>query len=89
MKKWFIICALFGIIFTYGCLTDNMPPTIPVGLTSITGDGCVYLYWYPNQERDLAYYGIYRSDVPDGYYVEIAISTDAIFVDCSVTNGET
>jgi len=66
-----------------------MPPTIPVGLASITGDGCIYLYWYPNQERDLTGYCIYRSDVPSGYYAEIAISTDNRFFDCAVTNGET
>lgn len=89
MKKWFITCLLLGMIFIYGCVTDNTPPVVPVGLTSITGDGCVYLYWYPNQESDLAYYSIYRSEVPDGFYAEIGISTNAIFVDQDVINGET
>jgi len=93
MKKWLIICLSLAITLIYGCEhcleVDTTPPAVPVGLTSITGDRCVYLYWYPNQEKDLAGYCIYRNDVPTGYYVEIGMSTDANFIDYGVINGKT
>lgn len=90
--------ALFGAA---GCNDDNAgpvdrdAPAVPRGVTSVTGDGEVTLFWYPNTEWDLTGYYIYRSLQPRGVYPRIAFvertggSSWASFVDRNVTNGTT
>lgn len=68
---------------------DYTPPAMPRGVTSVTGDQEVYLYWYPNTEPDLVGYNIYVGSEPEGYYTLIASTPSANFVDCGVTNGRT
>ncbi len=67
------------------------PPAAPRGLWSITGDGEVELFWYPNTEFHLDGYRIYRSTEPTGYFPRIAtVSRHATsYVDRDVRNGVT
>ena len=71
------------------CEPDHTPPAIPNGVHSVTGDGDVRLYWYPNRERDFEGYNVYRSYYPEGPYYIIASTRTAYFVDYDVRNGET
>ncbi len=73
-----------------GCYeVDTTPPEAPTGLTSITGDEAVYLYWNENTEPDLTGYRLYRNDAPSGYFVLIADIKEPCYVDRDVENGIT
>lgn len=68
---------------------DTDPPAAPRGVYSVTGDGQVTLYWYPNAEKDLAGYDVYRGTACGGTYVYIGTTTSSSFVDLNVVNGNT
>ncbi|MDI6850972.1 MAG: hypothetical protein QMD82_03425 [bacterium] len=68
---------------------DTTPPDAPTGLTSVTGDRAVYLYWNPNTEKDLAGYRVYRNTSPSGYFLMIADVKENVYVDRDVENGVT
>jgi hypothetical protein len=97
MKKitcWLLLIGL--VLLVLGCeeercclRPDYTPPAIPRGVTSVTGDWEVYLYWYPNNEPDLAGYNVYVGSSAEGYYTLIASTPSANFVDREVTNGRT
>ena len=93
MKK--LLMALPLLILAMGCelnvfdCEDDDRPASPRGLYSITGDECVYLYWYPNTEPDLAGYRVYRSTHSTGTYLEIGVVSSPSFVDHNVVNGVT
>lgn len=48
-----------SVVYETVVVVDNLPPSPPDGLVSITGDGIVYLEWNPNREPDLAGYVLY------------------------------
>ena len=70
---------------------DEVPPSRPKGLYSITGDEAVYLYWEENDEEDLRGYMVYRSRNEQGPYNAIATVGRAEYVDEGedVKNGVT
>lgn len=68
---------------------DLAPPAAPRGVYSVTGDGQVTLYWYPNGEKDLAGYDVYRGSACGGTYVLLGSTTSSSFVDFNVVNGNT
>jgi hypothetical protein len=74
---------------------DREAPAIPRGVTSITGDGEVTIYWYPNMEWDLSGYRVYRNFQASGIYQRIGFVEAAGddywpgFVDRNVVNGTT
>ena len=68
---------------------DNEPPAVPRGLYSVTGDGKVTLYWYPNTEKDLAGYDVYKGSACQDTYYFIGTTKSASFVDLNVINGRT
>ena len=77
---------------TMGCerlCDDGVPPGVPTGVVSVTGDGYVRLSWHPNSERDLVGYRIYRHLEPGGWYEHIASTRYASFTDRDVVNGVT
>jgi len=45
---------------------DTDPPAAPRGVTSTTGDGQVWVDWYPNGESDLAGYKVWKASEVDG-----------------------
>ncbi len=70
---------------------DEISPSRPKGLYSITGDEAVYLYWEENDEEDLRGYMVYRSRSEQGPYKAIATVNRAEYVDEGedVKNGVT
>ena len=93
------IVMLISVLVLQSCTTDggssvivdDDPPAAPRGVHSVTGDGSVTLYWYPNQESDLDGYVIYRGLNETGDYVEIATvgAEPTNYVDRDVENGVT
>lgn len=79
-----------------GCGNDDessLPPPIPGGVFSVTGDGWVDVYWNPIRGLDdLAGYGVYRGSAPDGPYFKLAekfgVESDS-YRDETVENGTT
>lgn len=51
---------------------DAGAPAIPAGVTSITGDGAVYVRWLPNKEPDLKGYRIWWDGDGDEEFEELA-----------------
>lgn len=47
------------VVYETVVVVDDIPPSAPDGLVSITGDGVVYLEWNPNREPDLDGYALY------------------------------
>jgi len=92
-RRDLVILLLAAIIPFMGCdccsKPDETPPAVPSGVTSITGDGSVTLYWHPNSEADFEGYRIYRGFAPTGYYDLMGSSVSAYWVDQNVVNGET
>jgi len=69
---------------------DTTPPTVPRGVSSVTGDHEVTVLWFESSEPDLAGYGVYRSNSADGAYTRIAeITGKGEYVDRNVMNGVT
>jgi hypothetical protein len=68
---------------------DDVPPAIPAGVRSITGDGEVELVWVENTEEDLAGYKVYWSPTPSGPYQEMATTAAPHYRDRDVDNGRT
>lgn len=52
-------------------LRESPAPQPPQGVTSVTGDDAVYLFWFGPYDHDLDEFIVYRSDVADAGYNEI------------------
>jgi len=95
------ITMLFAMFMVFqGCtfqstddvvVVDDSAPAAPRGVHSISGDGQVKIVWYPNQEKDLKGYIIYRSTKKSGDYKEIGTVSAKVssFIDDDVKNGTT
>ena len=66
-------------LLSAGCSDDDdviynvdSAPAVPTGVTTVTGDGFVDIYWNPVYQDDVAGYGVYRSTTLDGAYNRIA-----------------
>lgn len=90
-----VLFAVFGCDDEHGICDgdgDHMPPAVPTGVNSITGDGFVIVYWNPVYEADLAGYGVYRSLTEFGQYTLIGtVDRGEVteFSDDDLTNGVT
>ena len=94
-----IFSAVFlaiSLIWASGCEVtqtagvDTEPPAIPRGVASFTGDGRVTVEWFPNGERDLAGYRVWRSLNDSEFDLLAELSADAFrYVDYDVRNGST
>jgi endonuclease I/fibronectin type 3 domain-containing protein len=51
--------------------TDTTPPSRPLNLTAVGGQGKIDLDWNDNAESDLAGYNVYRTTTPGGPYTKI------------------
>jgi hypothetical protein len=92
MKKIWLIGLGMGLLL--GCTeqpyeADTEPPAVPRGVASVTGDRQVILSWYPNSDRDLSGYHVYRGFSERGDYFRIATIRATTFVDRDVSNGQT
>ena len=69
------IFITLSALFMVGCdsntsdiLVVDAVPAAPQGVSSVTGDGAVYVYWNGPYEDDIASYTIYRSfEATSGY----------------------
>ncbi|MBN2783725.1 MAG: RICIN domain-containing protein, partial [Pontiellaceae bacterium] len=67
---------------------DAAPPSAPVGLSAVDGDGKVRLEWSANSETDLAGYSVARASSSGGPYQVIASGVSgSAFTDITVDNG--
>jgi len=91
MKQKVLLALLFMILFLTGCqiVIQNDVPQVPTGLTSITGDYKVTLYWNPVSAPDFMQFNVYRSYDPTGPYTIIGSTVSAFYVDRDVCNGVT
>ena len=88
----YVVMLLITLLFVSCCRIcgpDTEPPAVPRGVISITGDERIYLQWYPNSEKDLAGYNVYRGYSAVGYFDLIETVSTEYFVDYYVTNGVT
>ena len=102
----FTIIIMLSALFMVGCESDPAEvliideiPAAPQGVTSVTGDEAVYIYWNGPYEDDIASYTIYRSfNAMTGYTLIGVVNVlsnpnlDLItyeYIDNSVVNGET
>ena len=104
MRQVVLVAGLLtlGIVFL-GCDDNNKPfdpvPPSPQGVFSVTGDRSVEIVWNGVYDRDVTYYGVYRSLQATTGYAEIGQVTaqdnpnlDLIiynYFDNNVTNGTT
>ncbi|HMB71011.1 MAG TPA: fibronectin type III domain-containing protein, partial [bacterium] len=71
---------------------DDIPPAIPTGVFTVTGDQRVDIYWNPVRESDVEGYGVYWSDQLNGTYQRLATVNGVEsnhYVDFDVQNGVT
>ncbi len=93
MRQWIkatLVMTLFAglpLLFT-GCDVEDIndiPPAVPTGVMSVTGDGVVSVYWNDIDEADLIEYDIYRHDGDDPVYGEYrylgSVAWDENYVD--------
>ncbi|MCK4395904.1 hypothetical protein KAW96_04830 [candidate division WOR-3 bacterium] len=88
----YVVMLLITLLFVSCCRIcgpDTEPPAVPRGVISITGDERIYIQWYPNSEKDLAGYNVYRGYSAVGYFDLIETVSTEYFVDYYVTNGVT
>lgn len=86
------ILALAGCDDDKVVYVDDIPPAVPTGVFTVTGDGQVDIYWNPVREDDLAGYGVYWSDQEDGVYQRLDTLygvENTHYVDTDVQNGTT
>ncbi len=77
LRNFVIILLLGAFLVVAGCEDDDEivdpVPQPPQGVTSVTGDSEIYLWWYGPYDRDIAEFIIYRNDDgPNDPYVEIS-----------------
>ena len=85
------------LIVSAGCddceSPDGVPPPIPSGVFTITGDDFVDVYWNPIYGvEDLAGYGVYRSNASEGPYFRLETLygvEETFYRDTSAQNGVT
>jgi hypothetical protein len=71
---------------------DDIPPAVPTGVFTVTGNGRVDIYWNPVRESDVEGYGVYWSDQLDGTYQRLDTLygvENTHYVDTDVQNGVT
>ena len=96
--RWIAILPFVLLGFT-GCDDDNctnvvyrVPPPVPTGVYTVTGDGLVQVYWSPIRGIDVRRFGVWRSLVPEGPYewvADVSPSDDPHYIDSGLQNGVT
>ncbi len=92
LKSLFILMLLLGL--TTACVNetnyyDDIPPSPPSGVATLTGDNWVEISWDYNRENDIAGYNVYYNYTYEGKYTLIGSTEGNIFLDDEVENGVT
>lgn len=77
-------CDEFGDYFY-----DDVPPSPPKGIYTVTGDERVDLFWDENPEGDVAGYNVYYAYSYDGKYTLLGSTYDNSYIDYGAKNGTT
>ena len=95
-RAFSVVFLILLLIWAFGCETNHLvesdtePPAVPRGVLSVTGNGRITVEWFPNGERDLAGYKVWRSPDDSEYNLLADLSADAFrYVDKDVKNGRT
>lgn len=67
---------------------DEKPPATPTGLMAEVTLAGIKLTWEPSPEVDFRKYNIYRSEIPDGKYVEMGSEFKTFFIDDTAEGGK-
>ncbi|MBI4051470.1 MAG: gliding motility-associated C-terminal domain-containing protein [Elusimicrobia bacterium] len=71
----------------YAVATD-LVPSVPTGLTALSGNRQVALSWNPNPEPDIDFYRIWRDSLdPADFFVPITTTSLTTFTDTGLING--
>lgn len=89
-----LIIIGLGLIFTFvGCddnyYYDDVAPSPPRNITTITGDNRVDIFWDRSPERDVAGYNVYYSYSFEGEYTLIGNTPSTSYIDYGARNGVT
>ncbi len=68
---------------------DQTPPLPPQNVSSVTGDGVVFLYWDPSPSTDVEGYLVLRNTAEYGTFQEVGYTETLAFADDNVVNGVT
>jgi hypothetical protein len=83
----------FASVPDSGYSVDNIDPGIPEGVLALSGENEIVLTWYPNDDEDLQFYGIYKSIEsgfdPDTMDTYSYATEDTVFMDTLVALGIT
>ncbi len=87
MKRfWWVL----GVVAGLACQTvDQTPPDPPTQVTSVTGDGVVFLFWQPSPSPDVEGYLVLRNTSEFGTFQEVGYTTHLAYADENVVNGVT
>ena len=91
-KLFFTMILLIGL--TTACVNDtnyydDIPPSPPTGVETLTGDNWVEISWDYNSENDVAGYNIYYNYTYEGKYTLIGSTEGNFFLDDGAENGNT
>ncbi len=87
LRLWGIVGVLVLGLACEG--VDRTPPLPPQQVTSVTGDGVVFLYWDPSPSPDVEGYLILRNTSEFGTFQEVGYTETLAFADDNVVNGVT
>lgn len=91
MKKiWLLIPVILSASACHKSTeVDNLAPAAPRGISTVSLDNAVQLFWLENTESDIAGYSVWASDAYDGRYVLLGSTRQLDFLDVGAVNGET
>ncbi|OGU54410.1 MAG: hypothetical protein A2V66_00110 [Ignavibacteria bacterium RBG_13_36_8] len=90
-----LISSLMTIFLVTGCdhddffYYDDVPPSPPQNVWTITGDNRVDIFWDYNRESDVAGYNVYYNYTYEGRYTLLGSTIDNYFIDYGAENGVT
>lgn len=92
MKRMSVV--LFSVILALtGCdetdQLDTVAPAPPRGISTVSLDNSVEIFWLANTEPDVAGYHVWISDQYDGRYELLASTSEPRFLDVGAVNGVT
>lgn len=94
LKRMYLAILMGAAFMITGCdefdhFYDDVAPSAPRNIRTVTGDQRVDIYWDENRERDVAGYNVYYSYSYDGKYELLGSTESTYFIDEGGKNGDT